>query len=140
KMHDLQEHEFGEIKKSIALNSQQIQEILQHSRIDYNNSVNLLYCIFIHLSILLVMHNGEHYQLKIDQFKIDKHNGDWYKKNHVGKNKLINFMHEIKCITQINISIELLTNYSGQKTAAQCLQDNDISEQAIMQLTGHRSI
>ncbi|CAG8752846.1 7626_t:CDS:2, partial [Racocetra persica] len=35
---------------------------------------------------------------------------------------------------------ELLTNHSGQKTVAQCLQDRDISEQAIMQLMGHKSV
>ncbi|CAG8790202.1 8542_t:CDS:2, partial [Racocetra persica] len=174
KMRDLQEHGFGEIKRSIALNSQQIQEILQHSRIDRSNPVNLLYHIFIYLSILLAMHGGEHYQLKVDQFKIDKHDtvglcndikfylskrpsvadpefylqpssdwiesGNWYKKNHVGKNKLMNFMCEIGRITQIDIPMELLTNHSGQKTAAQCLQDNNIPEQAIMQLTGHRSV
>ncbi|CAG8769451.1 5940_t:CDS:1, partial [Ambispora leptoticha] len=75
KMRDLQEHRFGEIKRSIALNSQQIQEILQHSRIDHSNPVNLLYRIFICLSILLAMRGGEYYQLKVDQFKIDKHGG-----------------------------------------------------------------
>ncbi|CAG8621904.1 4383_t:CDS:2, partial [Diversispora eburnea] len=30
--------------------------------------------------------------------------------------------------------------YTELKTAAQCLQDNNISEQAIMQLTGHKSV
>ncbi|CAG8654847.1 32045_t:CDS:1 [Gigaspora margarita] len=66
---------FGEIKGSVALNSQQIQEILQYPRIDRSNPVNLLYCIFICLSILLAMHSGEHYQLKVDQFKIERHGG-----------------------------------------------------------------
>ncbi|CAG8486793.1 13812_t:CDS:2, partial [Racocetra persica] len=174
-----------------------------HPKIDRSNSVNLLYRIFICLSILLAMHDGEHYQLKVNQFKIDRQgglqffhytsknnqrglqkgqaqvililvnavgpyddikfylskqpsladsefylqlnsdwmeSGIWYKKNHVGKNKLMNFMRKIGCITQIDIPIELLTNYSGQKTAAQCLQDRDIPEQAIMQLTGHKSV
>ncbi|CAG8562271.1 2195_t:CDS:2 [Racocetra persica] len=120
------------------------------------------------------MRGGEHYQLKVDQFKIDKHSGlqffhytsknnqcelqkadpefylqpsfdwiesgNWYKKNHVGKNKLMNFMREIGRITQIDIPIELLTNHFGRKTAAQCLQDNDVPEQAIIQLTGHKSV
>jgi hypothetical protein len=39
--------------------------------------------------------------------------GIWYKKNHVGKNKLMNFMQEIGRITKIDIPMELLTNYSG---------------------------
>ncbi|CAG8825220.1 25999_t:CDS:2, partial [Gigaspora margarita] len=162
-----------------------------HSRIDRSNPINLLYRIFIRLSILLAIRSGEHYQLQVNQFKIDRNgglqffhytsknnqrglqkgqaqvisipldtveqepsdpefylqpnsnwleSGIWYKKNHVEKNKLINFMHEIGHITKINIPIESLTNYSGRKTAAQCLQDHNIPEQAIIQLTEHKSI
>ncbi|CAG8842608.1 11363_t:CDS:1, partial [Racocetra persica] len=75
KMRDLQEHGFGETRGSIALNSQQIQEILQHPKIDRSNPVNLLYHIFIYLSIILAMRSGEHYQLKVNQFKIDRQDG-----------------------------------------------------------------
>ncbi|CAG8498641.1 7048_t:CDS:1 [Diversispora eburnea] len=66
--------------------------------------------------------------------------GFWYKSNHVGKNKLSNFMQDIGQRTQIDISFDALSNHSGHKTAAQCLQDNNISEQAIMQLTEHKSV
>ncbi|CAG8815108.1 17615_t:CDS:2, partial [Gigaspora rosea] len=141
KMRDMQEQGFGEVKGSIALNSQQLQEILQHPRIDRSNPTNLLYRIFMHLSILLAMHGGEHYQLKhglqkgqaqvisipLDttgpcdniKFYLSKQPsvadlefylqpnsnwielGIWYKKDHVGKNKLMNFMREIGRIMQL---------------------------------------
>ncbi|CAB5375165.1 unnamed protein product [Rhizophagus irregularis] len=64
----------------------------------------------------------------------------WYKKDHVGKNKLGNFMKKIGRETQIDIPIELLSNHSGRKTATQILQDQEVPEQAIMQLTGHKSV
>ncbi|CAG8538951.1 26130_t:CDS:2 [Gigaspora margarita] len=49
-------------------------------------------------------------------------------------------MQEIGYITRINIPIKLLSNHSRHKTAAQCLQDHDIPEQAIMEPTGHKSV
>src|ERR1700722_15192353 len=69
KMRDLQEHGFGETSGSVAINSQQILQILQHPRMSTNSPESLLYYIFFHLSIILAMREGEHYQLKIDQFK-----------------------------------------------------------------------
>ncbi|CAB5364372.1 unnamed protein product [Rhizophagus irregularis] len=59
-------------------------------------------------------------------------NGIWYKTSHIGKNRLNKFMQ--------NIGRELLSNHSGRKTATQVLQDEEIPEQAIMQLTGHKSV
>ena len=75
KMRDLQEHGFGETSGSVAINPQQILQILQHPRMSTNSPESLLYRIFFHLSIILTMRGGEHYQLKIDQFKSDKHDG-----------------------------------------------------------------
>ncbi|CAB4485277.1 unnamed protein product [Rhizophagus irregularis] len=71
-------------------------------------------------------------------------------------------MQNIGCETKIDIPIELLSNHSGRKTATQVLQDEEIPEQvvlrndlhitrldstrselyeqAIMQLTGHKSV
>ncbi|POG62726.1 hypothetical protein GLOIN_2v1846294 [Rhizophagus irregularis DAOM 181602=DAOM 197198] len=49
-------------------------------------------------------------------------------------------MQNIGRETQIDIPIELLSNHSGRKTATQVLQDEEIPEQAIMQLTGHKSV
>ena len=56
------------------------------------------------------------------------------------KNRLSKFMQNIGCETQIDIPIELLSNHSGRKTATQVLQDEEVPEQAIMQLTGHKSV
>src|SRR6266498_4626030 len=39
------------------------------------NPESLLYRIFFRLSIILAMRGGEHYQLKVDQFKSDGHDG-----------------------------------------------------------------
>ncbi|CAG8693165.1 6538_t:CDS:2, partial [Cetraspora pellucida] len=154
-MRDLQEHGFGEIKGSIALNSQQIQEILQHSRIDHSNLVNLLYRVFIRLSILLVMRGGEHYQLKVDQFKIDKHGGLQFfcyisKNNQHGLQKgqaqvisisldTVGRCNDIKFYLSKRPSVSDPEFYL-QPSSDWMKSDNDVPEQAIMQLTGHRSI
>ncbi|CAB5373840.1 unnamed protein product [Rhizophagus irregularis] len=204
KLRDLQEHGFGETLGSVSINSQQIQQILQHPKITTDNPEGLLYRVFFHLSIILAMRGGEHYQLKINQFKSDENGGlkffryisknnqrgiqggqahiisipadnngpcsdiqlylskrppsgdenfylqpnntswletnIWYKTDHVGKNKLGNFMKKIGRETQIDIPIELLSNHSRRKTATQILQDQEVPEQAIMQLTGHKSV
>ncbi|PKY59675.1 hypothetical protein RhiirA4_482629 [Rhizophagus irregularis] len=58
--------------RSVAINSQQIQRILQHSKI---TPESLLYHVFFHLSIILAMRKGEHYQLKINQFKSYENGG-----------------------------------------------------------------
>jgi len=34
----------------------------------------------------------------------------------------------------------LLTNHSGRKTSAQLMQDVNVEEQVIMNITGHRSV
>jgi hypothetical protein len=203
KLRDLQEHGFGETSGSIAINPQQIQQILQHPKMAISNPEGLLYHVFFCLSIILAMRGGEHYQLKVNQFKSDGHNGlqffryisknnqrgiqggqahvisipandngpcsdiqlylskrppsadenfylqpnpswletgIWYRTAHVGKNKLGKFMQKIGRETQTDIPIELLSNHSGRKTATQVLQDQEIPEQAIMQLTGHKSV
>jgi len=49
-------------------------------------------------------------------------------------------MQNIGRETQIDIPIELLSNHFGRKTATQILQDQEVPEQAIMQLTGHKSV
>ncbi|GBB92599.1 hypothetical protein RclHR1_02030002 [Rhizophagus clarus] len=49
-------------------------------------------------------------------------------------------MKKIGRETQIDIPIELLSNHSGCKTTTQILQDQEVSEQAIIQLTGHKSV
>lgn len=49
-------------------------------------------------------------------------------------------MKKIGHETQIDIPINLLSNHSRRKTATQILQDKEVPEQAIMQLTGHKSV
>ncbi|RHZ87868.1 hypothetical protein Glove_29g82 [Diversispora epigaea] len=201
RMQDLQERGLGEVTGSLALNTEQVQQILQHPRMNCEEPENLLYRVFFLISILFAMRGGEHYNIKIDQFKFDNcglkfsrytsknnqrglHNGSahiitipadsgsysdiklylskrpiceessfylqpnsnwlatsiWYKSNHIGKNKLSKFMQDIGRQTQIDISFDVLSNHSGRKTAAQYLQDNNVPEQAIMELTGHKSV
>ncbi|CAB5377563.1 unnamed protein product [Rhizophagus irregularis] len=45
KMRDFQEHDFGEISGSVAINPQQILQILQHQRMNTSSSEHLLYRI-----------------------------------------------------------------------------------------------
>ena len=75
KMRDLQERGFGETSGSVAISPQQIHQILQHPRMSTSSPESLLYRVFFRLSIILAMRGGEHYQLKIDQFKSDGHDG-----------------------------------------------------------------
>src|SRR6185437_11770551 len=63
----------------------------------------------------------------------------WYKKKHYGLNRINKFMKEIGQRTKITVPENLLSNYSGRKTATQILHDNEIPEQTIMDITGHRS-
>ncbi|CAG8795232.1 6134_t:CDS:2, partial [Gigaspora rosea] len=173
---------FGEVSGSVALNSHQVQEILQHSILRRNDPTSLLYRIFFRLSIILAMRGGEHYELKVEQFKPDEHGGFQFfrcisKNNQRGLQKgqahIISIPYdntgpcddfwfylskrpdiadsrfslqpesnwldtdEIGRITKVDIPIELLSNHSGRKTAAQCLQDHDIPE---LELTGYKSV
>ena len=75
KMRDLQEQGLGEKSGSAAINSQQIQQILHHPKMATNNPQSLLYRVFFRMSIILAMRGGEHYQLKINQFKSDGSGG-----------------------------------------------------------------
>ncbi|CAG8771832.1 2228_t:CDS:1, partial [Cetraspora pellucida] len=56
------------------------------------------------------------------------------------KNKLAKFMQEIGHITNIDVLVKLLSNHSRCKTATQCLQDNDILKQAIIEHIDYKSI
>ena len=49
-------------------------------------------------------------------------------------------MQKIGLETQIDIPIKLLSNHSERKTTTQTLQDQEILNKAIMQLTGHISV
>ncbi|CAG8530262.1 9256_t:CDS:2 [Ambispora gerdemannii] len=64
----------------------------------------------------------------------------WYKTTRYGLNQLNKFIKKIDQRTKISIPTNLLSNHSGRKTATQILHDNEIPEQTIMNITGHRSI
>lgn len=66
--------------------------------------------------------------------------GIWYKQTHYGSNKVGNFMKDIEKSVKVELPFGLLTNHSGRKTVAQILQDANIPEDAIMGVTGHKSI
>src|SRR6185437_12384626 len=70
---------------------------------------------------------------------IGKETGIWYRKQHIGRNSLSGFMKDLVHKTGIEVD-GLLTNHFGCKTAAQLMQDKDIEEQVIMNITGHRSV
>ncbi|CAG8848773.1 21289_t:CDS:1, partial [Racocetra persica] len=63
----------------------------------------------------------------------------WYLKTHCSLNRVGNFMKDIRQKVKVKLLDGILTNHSGRKTAAQILQDADILEDAIMNITGHRS-
>ncbi len=66
--------------------------------------------------------------------------GVWYKKTHCGVNRVGNFMKDIGKLVKVDLPPGILTNHSGRKTVAQILQDADVPEDAIMGVTGHKSI
>ncbi|CAG8830134.1 6318_t:CDS:2, partial [Gigaspora rosea] len=51
-----------------------------------------------------------------------------------------NFMKDIGQKIKVKLPEGILTNHTGRKTAAQILQDADVSEDAIMNFTGHKSV
>ncbi|CAG8829892.1 42130_t:CDS:2 [Gigaspora margarita] len=65
--------------------------------------------------------------------------GIWYYKKHCGINKVQNFIKDSENKVKVQLPDGILTNHSGKKTAAQIFQDADISEDAIMNITGHQS-
>ena len=49
-------------------------------------------------------------------------------------------MKDIGNSVKVKLTPGLLTNHSGHKTAAQILQNADVPEDAIMGVTGHKSV
>src|SRR5438876_553693 len=49
-------------------------------------------------------------------------------------------MRDIGKSVKVDLPSGLLTNHSGRKTVAQILQDANVSEDAIMGITGHKSV
>ena len=202
KMKELQEKGFGEKEGSVALNVQQVQEILADDFLNPNTPEGLLYHVFFQIATCFACCGREHYNLRVDQFLslpdgslifrryrsknnqrgieggdaqdirlpsgsdaindinkyLSKRPADasesfylqinlqwretniWYKKSHCGSNRVGNFMKDIGKSVKVNLPSGLLTNHSGRKTAAQILQDADVPEDAIMGVTGHKSV
>jgi integrase len=69
-----------------------------------------------------------------------RESGIWYKKTHCGVNRVGNFMKDIGKSVKVDLPPGILTNHSGRKTVAQILQDADVPEDAIMGVTGHKSV
>ncbi|GES72690.1 zinc finger MYM-type protein 2-like [Rhizophagus clarus] len=65
-----------------------------------------------------------------------RESGVWYKKHIVEGN----FMKDIGKSVKVDPPPGILTNHSGRKTVAQILQDTDVPEDAIMGVTGHKSV
>ncbi|CAG8443260.1 10580_t:CDS:2, partial [Scutellospora calospora] len=59
----------------------------------------------------------------------------WYKKKYVDKNKLARFMQEIRHITNIDVLVELLSNYSRYKTAVYSSNNNLESQIPFQEIT-----
>ncbi|CAG8690656.1 12795_t:CDS:1, partial [Funneliformis mosseae] len=68
-----------------------------------------------------------------------KETENWYYKQHIDKNSLSKFMKDLIHETGIEID-SLLTNHFGRKISAQLMQDINVEEQIIMNITGHRSV
>ena len=68
KMKDLQEKGFGEKEGSIALNVQQVQEILADNFLNPDTPEGLLYRVFFQTATCFACRGGEHYNLRVDQF------------------------------------------------------------------------
>ncbi|CAG8566987.1 5021_t:CDS:2 [Cetraspora pellucida] len=164
KIKDLQKREFGEKEGSMALTAQQVKEILSNEFLDSKT----LQGLFKNNQQGIQGGNAHCIQLPPDSSDIpgpvsdvtkyiSKHPLDvsdnfylqpnpnwhdtniWYLKAHCGLNRVGNFMRNIGQKVKIKLPDSILTNHSGRKTAAQILQDVDIPEDAIMNITGHKS-
>ncbi|RHZ68681.1 hypothetical protein Glove_294g31 [Diversispora epigaea] len=167
RMRDLQERGLREVIGSLALNTEQVQQILQHPRMNCEEPENLLYRVFFLISILFAMRGGEHYNIKIDQFKFDncglKFSRYTSKNNqrgpHNGSAHIITIPANSRSYSDIKLylskrpiceessfylqpnsnwlatSIWYKSNHIGKNKL-----NNNVPEQAIMELTGHKSV
>ncbi|RHZ72480.1 hypothetical protein Glove_242g32 [Diversispora epigaea] len=69
KMKDLQKRGLGEIHGSQALNTEQVQHILNHESMSIITSENLLYRVFFRMAIIFACRGGEHYHIKANQLQ-----------------------------------------------------------------------
>ena len=60
----------------------------------------------------------------------------WFKSQPIEVNKLISLMKEMTEMAGISVK----TNHSGRETLVQKLQDNDVSPNQIVQITGHKNL
>ncbi|CAG8780450.1 8373_t:CDS:2, partial [Racocetra persica] len=115
KIKDLQERGFGEKEGSIALTAQQVKEILSD---DKNNQREIqggnAHCIQL-------LPNSSDIPGPVSNFT------KYISKRPLGQK------------VKVKLPDGILTNHSGRKTAAQILQDADIPEDAIINITEHKS-
>ncbi|RHZ79154.1 hypothetical protein Glove_151g151 [Diversispora epigaea] len=75
KIKDLQERGLGEIHGSQALNTEQVQHILNHESMSIITPENLLYRVFFRMAIIFACQGGKHYHIKADQLQRRKDKG-----------------------------------------------------------------
>ncbi|CAG8573068.1 24710_t:CDS:2, partial [Racocetra persica] len=63
----------------------------------------------------------------------------WYLKTHCDLNRVKNFMKDIGQKVKVKLPDNALTNHSGRKTITQILQNVNIPEDPIMNITEHKS-
>ncbi|PKK62987.1 hypothetical protein RhiirC2_717304 [Rhizophagus irregularis] len=70
----------------------------------------------------------------------DEPDGCWYKRIHVGQNRLKSFMNEICKICGIDCTNRKITNHTGRKTLVQGLQKLGFSRDSMKLATRHKNV
>ncbi|CAG8806189.1 28485_t:CDS:2, partial [Racocetra persica] len=145
----LHEKGLGKKEESMALTVQQVREILDDKFLNPKTPQSLLYRVFFRIQgddvqqIHLLSDSPCTFGPVSDLVNyISKHPSDapsnFYL--HPNLNWIRNFMKDIKQKIKVKLPEGILTNHSGRKTATQILQDANILENAIINVTGHKSI
>ncbi|RGB41989.1 hypothetical protein C1646_751450 [Rhizophagus diaphanus] len=106
-----------------------MKKILADEFLNPSTPEGLLYCVFFQIAINFACQGEEHYGLYVDQFH-----------SPLDVNKVGNFMKDIGKSVKVDLLPGILMNHSGHKTVVQILQDADVPKDAIMGVTGHKSV
>ncbi|RIA79132.1 hypothetical protein C1645_841452, partial [Glomus cerebriforme] len=88
----------------------------------------LLYRVFFQIATCFACRDGDHYNLRVDQFL------------PLPDGSLIFWRYRSKNNQRGIESVDLPSGNSGRKTVAQILQDANVPEDVIMGVTGHKSV
>ncbi|CAG8846409.1 32579_t:CDS:2, partial [Gigaspora margarita] len=137
----LQEKELDEKEGSVALTAQQVVNITLFRLIQSDGSILFYHYYSKNNQCGILGSATQNIHLPSDLPRITGLVSDIVKyiSKHPSDTSIQNFIKDIGNKVKVQLPDGILTNHSGRKTAAQILQDADIPENAIMNITRHKS-